>query len=371
MPGQAPAARRRRAGRLAADAARTAARSTCPWVLNATGRRPNTAQLGLQAVGVATDAQPGGAGRRRCAAPACRTCYAIGDVTNRKNLTPVAIAEGRAVADRLFGRHADACVDLRPRGHRRVHAATDRHRRAERSETWPLPARALRVYEADFKPMRHTFTGRSERCYMKLLVDDASDRVLAVHMIGADAPEIVQSLAVALTAGATKAHFDATVAVHPDGGRGVRADAHAGPTRERTVGADQLNRRRADAEPAARSRASSARYICVNSLPMAAEGMQRDGMALVVDQRGVHVVGQLARRLLPGGERLGALGRLRHVERQRGIAQRGELGLLGQRCRASNDSTSTGGAWSSADGSTSRPDTAPGTKPWRAAICCR
>ena len=73
----------------------------------------------------------------------------------------------------------------------------------------------LRVYEADFKPMRHTFTGGVERCYMKLLVDDASDRVLAVHMIGADAPEIVQSLAVALTAGATKAHFDATVAVHP------------------------------------------------------------------------------------------------------------------------------------------------------------
>ena len=63
--------------------------------------------------------------------------------------------------------------------------------------------------------MRHAFTGGNERCYMKLLVDDASDRVLAVHMLGADAPEIVQSLAVAITAGATKAHFDSTVAVHP------------------------------------------------------------------------------------------------------------------------------------------------------------
>ena len=63
--------------------------------------------------------------------------------------------------------------------------------------------------------MRHAFTGRNERCYMKLLVDAASDRVLAVHMLGADAPEIVQSLAVALSASATKAHFDATVAVHP------------------------------------------------------------------------------------------------------------------------------------------------------------
>jgi glutathione reductase (NADPH) len=75
--------------------------------------------------------------------------------------------------------------------------------------------RTLRVYEADFKPMRHAFTGRNERCYMKVLVDHASDRVLAVHMLGADAPEIVQSLAVAITAGATKAHFDATMAVHP------------------------------------------------------------------------------------------------------------------------------------------------------------
>ena len=86
----------------------------------------------------------------------------------------------------------------------------------------------LRVFEADFRPMRHAFIGGTERCYMKLLVDDASDRVLAVHMIGADAPEIVQSLAVALTAGATKAHFDAHDGRASHVGRGVRADAHAG-----------------------------------------------------------------------------------------------------------------------------------------------
>jgi len=183
-----------------------------PWVLNATGRRPNTAGLGLEAAGLAVDDKQ--------AVPVnaiCRTAqphlYAIGDVTNRKNLTPVAIAEGRAVADRLFGqavaqpdleRVATAVFTLPPLA---TIGLSERDLVAAGTE--------LRIYEADFKPMRQAFTGRSERCYMKLLVDDASDRVLAVHMLGADAPEIVQSLAVALSAGATKAHFDATVAVHP------------------------------------------------------------------------------------------------------------------------------------------------------------
>jgi glutathione reductase (NADPH) len=73
----------------------------------------------------------------------------------------------------------------------------------------------LKVFEADFRPMKQAFIDGRERCYMKLLVDAASDRVLAAHMIGADAPEIVQSLAVALTAGATKVHFDRTIAMHP------------------------------------------------------------------------------------------------------------------------------------------------------------
>jgi glutathione reductase (NADPH) len=183
-----------------------------PWVLNATGRRPNTVSLGLRAIGVVTD----GDGAVQVDA-ACRTAlphvHAIGDVTNRKNLTPVAIAEGRAVADRLF---ADTVVQPNLNL-----VATGVFTLPPIGTIGPSEAdlvacgTKLRVYESDFKPMRQVFTGRSERSYMKLLVDDASDRVLAVHMIGADAPEIVQSLAVALTAGATKAHFDATVAVHP------------------------------------------------------------------------------------------------------------------------------------------------------------
>jgi glutathione reductase (NADPH) len=183
-----------------------------PWLLNATGRRPNTASLALDAAGIRTDST-----HAVTVDATCRTAlahvYAIGDVTNRKNLTPVAIAEGRAVADRLFGQ-AVAQPDL-DRVATGVFTLPPIGTLGPSEHDLAASGAKLRVYEADFKPMRHAFTGRSERCYMKLLVDDASDRVLAVHMLGADAPEIVQSLAVAMTAGATKAHFDSTIAVHP------------------------------------------------------------------------------------------------------------------------------------------------------------
>jgi glutathione reductase (NADPH) len=184
-----------------------------PWVLNATGRRPNTAGLGLETVGLTTDAR-----HAIVVDASLQTAvdhvHAIGDVTNRRNLTPLAIAEGRALADRLFGGAAGHAVNL-------DRIATGVFTLPPIGSIGPTEAdlaasgRMLRIYEADFKPMRHAFTARAERCYMKLVVDDESDAVLAVHMIGDDAPEIVQSLAVALTAGATKAHFDATLAVHP------------------------------------------------------------------------------------------------------------------------------------------------------------
>jgi glutathione reductase (NADPH) len=183
-----------------------------PFVLNATGRRPNTAGLGLETLGIATDklgAVPVDA-RLHTTAPGV---YAIGDATNRRNLTPVAIAEGRALAESLFGparrevdlsRVASAVFTLPP-------LAT-----IGPSEAEALAAgRRLKVFEADFRPMRQAFIDGHERSYMKLLVDAASDEVLAVHMLGADAPEIVQSLAVALSAGVTKAQFDRTLAVHP------------------------------------------------------------------------------------------------------------------------------------------------------------
>lgn len=183
-----------------------------PFVLNATGRRPNSAGLGLETIGIVPDARaavPVDA-RLQTSAPGV---YAIGDVTNRRNLTPVAIAEGRVVADMLYGPGhpgidldavASAVFTLPP-------VATVGPTEAELAAS----GRHVRVYEADFRAMRQAFIGGAERCYIKLLVDAESDRVLALHMIGADAPEIVQSLSVALTAGATKAQFDRTTAVHP------------------------------------------------------------------------------------------------------------------------------------------------------------
>jgi glutathione reductase (NADPH) len=184
-----------------------------PYVLNATGRRPNTRTLGLDTLGIAVDAReaiPVDEHLRTVA----RDVYAIGDVTNLKNLTPVAIAQGRALADTLFGGQAFRPLDL-------VRAA---------GAVFTLPpigtaglgeaqalatGRRLKIYEADFRPMRQVFYGGTERSYMKLVVDADSDLVLGVHMLGTDAPEIVQSLAVALTCKATKQDFDRTLAVHP------------------------------------------------------------------------------------------------------------------------------------------------------------
>ena len=183
-----------------------------PWVLNATGRAPHTASLQLARVGVSTDAA-GAVTVDEALQTTAAGVHAIGDVTNRHNLTPVAIAEGRALADSLFG-PAPRRLDLR----------------LVASAVFTLPPIAtvglseeqavaaghrVAVFESDFRPMKQAFIGGIERTRMKLLVDTDDDCVLGVHMIGADAPEIVQSLAVALSAGATKADFDRTIAMHP------------------------------------------------------------------------------------------------------------------------------------------------------------
>jgi len=183
-----------------------------PWVLNATGRRPNSAGLGLETVGIvpaATGAVPVDAALQTTAAGV----YAIGDLTDRINLTPVAIAEGRALADTLFGGRPRT-VDLS-----RVPTAV--FMLPPMASCGPTEAERVaaglptQVFETEFRPMKTAFTGGAARTRMKLLVDVASQRVEAVHMVGPDAPEIAQSLAVALTAGATKAHFDQTIAMHP------------------------------------------------------------------------------------------------------------------------------------------------------------
>jgi glutathione reductase (NADPH) len=179
--------------------------------LNATGRTPNTRGLGLEqagvkltprgAIAVDTDSRSSAAG-----------VWAVGDVTDRVNLTPVAIAEARAFAQTEFGGTASR-ID-----HRVVASAvfTDPPiGSVGMSEQQAALRGPVDVYGADFRPMKSAFAGGMQRSYMKLVVDGLDQRVLGVHMIGPDAPEIVQSLAVAITCGARKEDFDRTIAVHP------------------------------------------------------------------------------------------------------------------------------------------------------------
>jgi len=179
--------------------------------LNATGRRPNTANMGLAELGVALTAR-GAIAVDIESRSSLAGLWAVGDVTDRVNLTPVAIAEARAFADTEFG-HERRRVD-----HHHVASAvftdppigTIGLTEAAAAQGGPVD-----IYAADFRPMKVAFAGGSARTYMKLVVDSLDDRVLGVHMIGPDAPEIVQSLAVAVTAGARKLDFDRTIAVHP------------------------------------------------------------------------------------------------------------------------------------------------------------
>ncbi len=210
-PGQAPVSVSRHAAGVAMYFADGSVREF-PWALNATGRRPNTQGLGLETLDITVDKQH--------AVPVddamCTTApnvYAIGDVTNRMNLTPVAIAEGRALADTLFGA-APRKVDL-SLVTSAVFTLPPLASIGPSEETLAASGRAVHVYESDFRPMKQAFIGGRERTRMKMLVDAHTDRVLAIHMAGTDAPEIVQSLAVAMSAGASKAHFDRTMAVHP------------------------------------------------------------------------------------------------------------------------------------------------------------
>ena len=179
--------------------------------LNATGRDPNSGDLGLQALGVELDRR-GAVVVDAESRSSVAGLWAIGDVTHRVNLTPVAIAEGRAFSDTEFGRRPTR-VD-----HRQVASAVFSEPPIATVGLTEDQASALGpvdIYQSEFRPMKTAFAGGSQRTYMKLVVDGLSDRVLGVHMIGSDAPEIVQSLAVALTCGATKRDFDRTLAVHP------------------------------------------------------------------------------------------------------------------------------------------------------------
>lgn len=181
-------------------------------IMYATGRRPKTNGMGLTEVGVKLKAN-GAIAVDETSQTSIANIHAIGDCTDRVNLTPVAIREGHAYADSVFGNknwHVD---------HRTIASAVFSHppvgvvgfSEADARQD----GRELDIYKADFKPLKHTISGRDERTLMKLVVDRASQVVLGAHMVGMDAPEIIQAIAIAVKMGATKAQFDTAVAVHP------------------------------------------------------------------------------------------------------------------------------------------------------------
>jgi glutathione reductase (NADPH) len=181
-------------------------------VLYATGRIPNTKGLGLAEVGVQLD-EFGAVAVDEGSRTAVESIYAVGDCTNRLNLTPVAIAEGRAVAESLFNNRPMVM------SHKDVPSAVFSQPPVGTVGLSEAQARVfygeVDVYVTSFRALKHTLSGRDERTMMKLVVERAGQRVVGCHMVGADAPEIIQGFAVAVKCGATKAQFDSTVGIHP------------------------------------------------------------------------------------------------------------------------------------------------------------
>jgi glutathione reductase (NADPH) len=181
-------------------------------ILFAIGRKPNVAGLGLEAAGVKR-AEHGGIAVDAYSQTSAPHIYAVGDVTNRINLTPVAIREGHAFADTVFGGkptpvdHANVASAVFSEPEIGVIGLTEDMARER--------CKKVDIYRTDFRPLRATLSGRQTRVLMKLVVDGASGRVLGCHIVGPDAGEMVQLLGIAVKMGATKADFDATLAVHP------------------------------------------------------------------------------------------------------------------------------------------------------------
>ncbi|MBV9220324.1 MAG: glutathione-disulfide reductase [Methylobacteriaceae bacterium] len=184
-------------------------------VLIATGRRPNTAGLGLEQAGVEMDVD-GAIKVNAYSRTSVNSIHAVGDVTNRVNLTPVAIREAHAFADTVFGGkmiavdhvNVPSAVFATPE----IGTVGLSEERARESRT------VVDIYKTTFRPMKATLSGRNERTMMKLVVDGTTDKVLGVHILGHDAAEIAQAVAIAVKMGATKADFDATMALHPTAG---------------------------------------------------------------------------------------------------------------------------------------------------------
>ncbi|MDQ8755161.1 glutathione-disulfide reductase [Sphingosinicella sp. LHD-64] len=181
-------------------------------LLWAVGRAPNTADLGLEAAGVALG-KNGAILVDEDNQSSVPSIYAIGDVTDRVQLTPVAIREGQAFADTVFG-NKPTRVD-----YANIPSAVFSHPPIAGVGMTESEARnklgSPKTYTSDFRPMKNVLAGRNERSLYKLVVDESNDKVVGIHMIGPDAPEILQAAAIAVKAGLTKAQFDETIALHP------------------------------------------------------------------------------------------------------------------------------------------------------------
>lgn len=181
-------------------------------ILYATGRVPNVSGLGLEDAGVAQG--PGGAIRVDAHyATSVPSIHALGDVSTKLQLTPVALGEAMVLVDHLFG------DGRRAMSYENIPTAVFTHPEIATCGMTEDGARErfgqVTVFRSEFRPLRHTLSGSTERTLVKLVVDAASDRVVGLHMVGPDAAEVVQGFAVAMKAGATKAVFDATIGIHP------------------------------------------------------------------------------------------------------------------------------------------------------------
>ena len=182
-------------------------------VMFAIGRHPAIAGLGLDKAGVVIDPKSGGIKVNEFSQTSVPNIYAIGDVTNRVNLTPVAIREGHAFADTVYGKrsvrvdHSDIATAVFTTPEVGTVGLTETEARAQYA--------AIDIYKSTFRPMKATLSGRETKILMKLIVDVASDRVLGCHIVGDGAAEIIQAVGIAVKMKATKADFDATMALHP------------------------------------------------------------------------------------------------------------------------------------------------------------
>ena len=180
-------------------------------VMYATGRTPNSRDIGLEKVGAEID-DKGAVVVDAYSRTTVDNIYAIGDVTDRMNLTPVAIEEAMAFVNTVYGGEPTAMdyVNVPSAVFSQPPVGT-----VGLTEDQARERGAIDVYMSNFRPMKYTLSDRDESSMMKIIVDRASDRVLGCHMVGVDAPEIIQGISIALKAGATKAQFDATVGIHP------------------------------------------------------------------------------------------------------------------------------------------------------------